>query len=137
MLRFINGSKGVITVSQVNAGRKNRLSIELSGSKETYAWCSESPNEMWIGRRDTSNRLLMRDPSLLHQESASIVSFPGGHNEGFPDTSKQMFREVYDAILKGTMEGAKFPNFEDGLRELVLCESIMESNEKQQWIKVE
>ncbi len=137
MLRFNNGNKGVITVSQVDAGRKNRLSIELSGSKETYAWCSESPNEMWIGKRDIANRILMRDPSLFHQESTSIVSFPGGHNEGFPDTSKQMFSEVYDAIRKGTMEGAKFPTFEDGLRELILCERIMESNEKQRWVKVE
>lgn len=137
MLRFNNGNKGVITVSQVDAGRKNRLSIELSGSKETYAWCSESPNEIWIGKRDEANRLLMRDPSLFHQESSSIVSFPGGHNEGFPDTSKQMFREVYDAIRKGTMEGVKFPTFEDGLRELILCERIMESNEKQRWVKVE
>jgi predicted dehydrogenase len=137
MLRLSNGNKGVITVSQVDAGRKNRLSIEFSGSKETYAWCSESPNEIWIGRRDEANRLLMRDPSLLHPESTSIVSFPGGHNEGFPDTSKQLFREVYEAVKKGTMEGAKFPTFEDGLRELILCERIMESNEKQQWVKVE
>jgi predicted dehydrogenase len=137
MLRLSNGNKGVITVSQVDAGRKNRLSIEFSGSKETYAWCSESPNEIWIGRRDEANRLLMRDPSLLHPESTSIVSFPGGHNEGFPDTSKQLFREVYEAVKKGTMEGAKFPTFEDGLRELIICERIMESNEKQQWVKVE
>ncbi len=136
MLRFNNGNKGVVTVSQVDAGRKNRLSLEISGSKETYAWNSESPNELWIGRRDEANRVLMRDPSLFDRESASLISFPGGHNEGFPDTSKQMFKEVYDNIRKGTMEGAKFPTFEDGLRELILCETILESNEKQQWVKV-
>jgi predicted dehydrogenase len=136
MLRFNNGNKGVVTVSQVDAGRKNRLSLEISGSKETYAWNSESPNELWIGRRDEANRILMRDPSLFDRESASLVSFPGGHNEGFPDTSKQMFKEVYENIRKGTMEGAKFPTFEDGLRELILCERILESNEKQQWVKV-
>jgi predicted dehydrogenase len=136
MLRFDNGNKGVVTVSQVDAGRKNRLSLEISGSKESYAWNSESPNELWIGRRDEANRVLMRDPSLFDRESASLISFPGGHNEGFPDTSKQMFREVYDNIRKGTMEGAKFPTFEDGLRELILCERILESNEKQQWVKV-
>jgi predicted dehydrogenase len=136
MLRFNNGNKGVVTVSQVDAGRKNRLSLEISGSKETYAWNSESPNELWIGRRDDANRVLMRDPSLFDRESASLISFPGGHNEGFPDTSKQMFKEVYDNIRKGTMEGAKFPTFEDGLRELILCDRILESNEKQQWVKV-
>ena len=136
MLRFNNGNKGVITVSQVSAGRKNRLSLEISGSKQTFAWNSESPNEMWIGHRDASNQLLLRDPSLFDKESAALISFPGGHNEGFPDTSKQMFKEVYENIRKGTMEGAKFPNFEDGLRELVLCERILESNEKECWVKV-
>ncbi len=136
MLRLDNGNKGVITVSQVSAGRKNRLSLEIAGSKQTFAWNSESPNELWIGRRDAANQVLMRDPSLSDKESAALISFPGGHNEGFPDTSKQMFKEVYENIRKGTMEGAKFPTFEDGLRELILCESILESNEKQGWVKV-
>jgi len=136
MLRFNNGNKGVITVSQVAAGRKNRLSLEISGSKQTFAWNSESPNELWIGKRDAANQVLLRDPSLFDKESAALISFPGGHNEGFPDTSKQMFKEVYENIRIGTMEGAKFPTFEDGLRELILCESILESNEKECWVKV-
>jgi len=136
MLRFNNGNKGVITVSQVSAGRKNRLSLEISGSKQTFVWNSESPNELWIGKRDAANQVLLRDPSLFDKESAALISFPGGHNEGFPDTSKQMFKEVYENIRIGTMEGAKFPTFEDGLRELILCESILESNEKECWINV-
>lgn len=136
LLRFDNGSKGVISVSQVDAGRKNRLSFEISGSKQTFAWCSESPNELWVGKRDASNQVLMRDPALIEKGASSLISFPGGHNEGFPDTSKQMFTEVYDQIRKGRMEGAKFPTFEDGLRELHLCERILESNEKERWIKI-
>ena len=136
MLRFDNGKKGVITVSQVDAGRKNRLSLEISGSKQTFAWNSESPNELWIGKRDSANQVMLRDPSLFEIESASIVSFPGGHNEGFPDTSKQMFKEVYENIRRGTMEEAKFPTFEDGLRELILVEGILESNEKECWVKI-
>ncbi len=136
LLRFDNGNKGVITVSQVDAGRKNRLSLEISGSKETFNWCSEQPNEMWIGKRNEPNQILMRDPSLFEQESAKLISFPGGHNEGFPDTSKQMFKEVYENIRKATMEGATFPTFEAGLRELILCDHILESNEKQKWVKV-
>ena len=136
LLRFDNGNKGVITVSQVNAGRKNRLSLEISGSKQTFNWCSERPNEMWFGKRNEPNQVLMRDPSLFEKESAELISFPGGHNEGFPDTSKQMFKEVYHNIGKITMKGATFPTFEAGLRELILCERILESNEKQQWVKV-
>lgn len=137
MLRFDNGNKGSVTVSQVNAGRKNRLNIEIAGSKSNFEWCSEKPNELWIGKRETANHHLMKDPSLFTKEAAGLISFPGGHNEGFPDTSKQMFKEVYAAVREGKQpENATFPTFEDGLRELVICERIIESHRKQAWVKV-
>jgi predicted dehydrogenase len=137
LLRFDNGNSGVITVSQVSAGRKNQMKLEISGSRETFAWNSEAPNELWIGRRDGANQVLMRDPSLVHPEVRSTITFPGGHNEGFPDTSKQLFKEVYAAIEAGRQpEHASFPTFADGYRELLICERILESNRKQGWVTI-
>ncbi len=137
LLRFDNGNKGSVTVSQVAAGRKNRLNIEISGSKANFEWCSERPNEMWIGRREKANESLMKDPSLFYREASSLISFPGGHNEGFPDTSKQLFKEVYAAIAEGKQpERPSFPTFADGLRELLICERIIESHRKQAWVKI-
>lgn len=137
LLRFDNGNSGVITVSQVSAGRKNQMKLEISGSKQTFAWNSEAPNEMWVGNRDGANQLLMRDPSLVHPEVRSLITFPGGHNEGFPDTSKQMFKEVYAAIEEGRQpDNPTFPTFADGYRELLICERILESNHKRSWVAV-
>ena len=137
LLRFDNGNTGVITVSQVSAGRKNRLALEISGAKQTFVWESEKPNELWTGKRDEPNAQLLRDPSLFHKEARTLISFPGGHNEGFPDTSKQMFIEVYSSIRNETPpESAPYPTFEDGLRELRLCEAILASNKKQRWVMV-
>lgn len=137
LLRFDNGQRGVVTVSQVAAGRKNRLNIEISGSKANFEWCSEKPNELWIGKRETSNQTLMKDPSLVYPEAGGLISFPGGHNEGFPDTSKQMFKEVYAAIAAGKQpENPPYPTFADGLRELLICERIVESHRKQAWVTV-
>lgn len=137
LLRFNNGNKGVVTVSQVAAGHKNRCSFEIAGSKQTFSWCSEAPNEMWLGKRETHNGMLMRDPSLLYPESGALISFPGGHNEGFPDTSKQLFKEVYKAVKEGKQPANPlFPTFKDGLREMVLCERIVESHKKQSWVKI-
>jgi predicted dehydrogenase len=138
LLRFDNGNTGVITVSQVSAGRKNRLSLELAGSNKTFSWNSESPNDLWIGERNQPNQVLLRDPSLFHPEAASLVSYPGGHNEGFPDTSKQLFKEVYAAIRQGKQPKIpSFPTFEDGLRELKLNEAILESAKQECWVTVE
>ncbi len=137
LLRFDNGSKGSITVSQVNAGRKNRLNVEISGSKSNFEFNSERPNELWIGKRETANGSLMKDPSLFHPEASALISFPGGHNEGFPDTSKQMFKEVYAAVREGKQPAkASFPTFADGLRELIIGERIIESNKKQAWVAI-
>ena len=137
LLRFDNGNRGSVTVSQVSAGRKNQLKLEISGSKKTFAWNSESPNEMWVGNRDGFNESVMRDPSLAYPEASAIMSFPGGHNEGFPDTSKQLFKEVYAAVEQGKQpENPSYPTFADGLRELLICERILESHRKESWVKV-
>lgn len=137
LLRFNNGSKGSITVSQVSAGRKNRLNIEISGSKSNFEFNSERPNELWIGKREKANENLMKDPSLLYPEATALVSFPGGHNEGFPDTSKQMFKEVYAAVIEGKQpENPSYPTFASGLREMIIGERIVESNKKQAWVEI-
>jgi predicted dehydrogenase len=73
MLRFVGGARGSVQVSQVAAGRKNRLSFELAGAKQALAWNSESPNELWIGHRDTPNESLIRDPALVGDRAQSIT----------------------------------------------------------------
>lgn len=133
---FANDARGVMTVNQVAAGRKNRLYFELNGSKESLAWDSESPNQIWIGKRDSNNEILMRDPSLVYPECVGLIDYPGGHNEGFPDTFKQLFKEVYASIAGDRAGTPSFPTFKDGLREIILCERISESYNKRTWINV-
>lgn len=126
-----------MTVNQVAAGRKNRVYFEIYGSSKSIGWNSERPNELWVGRRDGYNEIIMKDPSLLYDYSREIISFPGGHNEGFPDTSKQMFAKLYKYIAnKGYLKGEvpEFPTFEAGYRELVLCENIFKSSKENRWI---
>jgi predicted dehydrogenase len=137
LMRFAGGAHGALTVSQVSAGRKNRIYFEIDGSKRSIAWESELPNQMWIGRRDGPNELLLRDPSLVHPESRELISFPGGHNEGFPDTSKQMFKQVIAAVRAGGRDRTpRYPTFRDGLRELLLCDAILQSSTSGAWVKV-
>ncbi|HUI69202.1 MAG TPA: gfo/Idh/MocA family oxidoreductase, partial [Spirochaetia bacterium] len=123
--------------SQVSAGRKNRIYFELDGSRKSAAWDSEMPNQLWIGRRDGNNEILMKDPSLFYPEARSLVTLPGGHNEGFNDTLVQLFNECYQDIRAGKPSPTPpYPTFADGLREIRLCDSILESRGKQQWVAV-
>jgi predicted dehydrogenase len=137
MLRFEGGARGCLWVSQVTAGRKNCLRYELAGSKCALSWCSEQPNELWIGRRDKANESLMRDPSLVSSGARSFISFPGGHNEGFPDTFKQHFRAFYDYIAAGDFSAPRpFATFADGHREVLLCEAILQSHLENRWVEL-
>ncbi len=137
LLRFRGGSTGCFTVSQVAAGRKNCLRFEVSGSRCALAWNSEEPNELWVGQRDRANELLPRDPALLSGSARKFASYPGGHAEGFPDTFKQMFRDVYGYIAAGDFRAARtFPTFADGHREALLCEAILLSHKEQRWVSV-
>jgi len=137
ILHYENGVRGVLTVSQVSSGRKNRLFYEINGSKSSLAWDSERPNELWIGHRTAPNQILMKDPSLLSPQAREATSYPGGHNEGFPDTFKQLYVKVYNYILAGDpTKTPDFPTFADGHYEMLLCEAIEHSAREGKWVKV-
>ena len=137
LLRFRGGITGSFTVSQVAAGRKNCLRYEIAGSKAALAWNSERPNELWVGHRDRANELLLRDPSLLAPKVRRFTNYPGGHNEGFPDTFKQLFRVVYEYIETSDWKAPRpFPTFADGHREVLICEAILQSHRERRWVEI-
>lgn len=135
LLRFKGGARGVCSFSQVAAGRKNCLSFEISGSKRSLAWNSETPDQLWIGERGEPSRLLQRDPALLDETAAKFSNYPGGHAEGYPDTFKQLYRAIYSDIAAGHRSAEPlYATFADGHRELLLCEAIAESHRSGSWV---
>jgi predicted dehydrogenase len=137
LLRLAAGARGAFHVSQVTAGRKNRLTLEVAGAEGAMSWDSESPNRLWIGHRNQSNECLERDPALLFPEARALSHYPGGHAEGFPDTFKQLYLAVYGWIASGSAGPAPFPTFADGDHEVRLCEAISRSARTGVWVQVE
>lgn len=140
LVRFDDGAKGVFTVSQVSAGRKNRLSFEIDGSKSSAFWNQEEPEKLWIGHRDKPNELLLADPALFTDEAKQAIHHPGGHNEGWPDALKNGMLNFYTFIRDGKDPGSDQPNFatfEDGHLSMCITDAILKSNEQQAWVKVE
>ncbi len=137
LLHFENEARGVMTVSQVSPGRKTRLWFEIDGTEGSLSFDSESPNQLWIGRRDRACEVLPKDPALQTPESRGYSAYPGGHQEGYPDTFVQMFKDVYAYIAAGDFRAPRtFPTFETGHEELVLCEAIAESAQNRSWVSV-
>ena len=136
LLRYEDGTRGQVTISQVSAGRKNHLSLELDGSEGALAWSSERHEELWLGHRDRANELLLRDPALMRGPLRG--DYPGGHAEGYTDTFKQLYRAVYAAVEEGRMPAEPdFPTFADGHEEILLGEAIARSAREERWVEVE
>jgi predicted dehydrogenase len=127
LLRLTGGARAVLTVSQVSAGRKNRLSWEIDGSRNALAWHSEAPEELWVGHRERPNELLLREAG----------DYPPGHAEGFPDTFKHLYRAVYGAVAAGGPPAEPdYPTFADGHDEALIADAIARSHAEQRWVSV-
>jgi predicted dehydrogenase len=135
IFRMGDRGRGSMTASQVSAGRKNRLSIEIYGTKSGVAWDQERPDELWIGHRDSPNCIIVKDPALLKPTARAFADLPGGHSEGYDDTFKQLFRRFYRSIAS-PHGPCDYPQFADGLRQLVILQAEMESNRTRAWVDV-
>jgi predicted dehydrogenase len=128
-------ARGAMTVSQVSVGRKNRLFLEVYGTKSSLAWDGEKPDELWIGQRNTPNRVIVKDPMLLQEKARSFADLPGGHSEGYDDTFKQVFRRFYRTVAD-RKAAVEYPTFEDGLRQMEILEAVLESSRKRAWVEL-
>ena len=136
IFRMGDTARGAMTVSQVSAGRKNRLSLEVFGTKAGLAWDGERPDELWMGRRNEPNRIVIKDPSLLHESARGFADLPGGHSEGFDDTFKQTMRRFYRSVSDPKTR-PDYPRFADGLRQLRILDAVLESSARRAWVDVE
>jgi predicted dehydrogenase len=136
LLRFSNGASGNVAVSQVAAGRKNCIRIEIYGSKKSAWWCSENPEQLQFGSRDQANESVFRGTPAFGDGASGYMDYPPGHVEGFPDTFKMLFRNIYSVIAHGGKGERLFADASDGHREVAICEAILKSNKTKNWVKI-
>ncbi|MDZ5711446.1 Gfo/Idh/MocA family protein [Jeotgalibacillus haloalkalitolerans] len=135
LVQFEDGTKGMFTVSQVTAGKKNHLHFTISLSDAAFEWNQEEPNLLWIGRRNQSNQLLMKDAALLSQQAGAYAHFPGGHQEGWPDCLKNLMLSFYGKIARAE-QTVSFATFEDGHYNMRIIDAILKSASERAWIDV-
>jgi predicted dehydrogenase len=137
LLRFAGGARGVVTVSQVSPGRKNRIHFEIDGAERALGWQGERPEELWIGRRERPSELALRDPAGMHPPAAARTALPAGHAEGFADTFRELYRAVYAAVADGGPPGdPDYPTFADGHAAARIGAAIARSAAEGRWITV-
>jgi predicted dehydrogenase len=138
LLRFANGARGAVSVSQISAGRKNSLQWEIDGSLAAAAWDSETPDHLWIGHRERPNELLLRNPALMSAGGRDAAALPAGHVEGFGDTFGALFRAIYADVLQGAPAAEpRYATFADGHDEMLVGDAVAESARLGRWTYVD
>jgi predicted dehydrogenase len=128
------GALGSAVISQVSAGRKNRLWLEVDAAGEALAFDQENPEGLWVGRREGAS-LVVRDPATLAGDAARLAVLPAGHPQGYQDCFNLFVRDAYAAVATGEApEG--LPTFEDGRRSAQIVDSVLASAAEQAWVDV-
>lgn len=97
LLRTESGVLGSATISQVAAGRKNRLWFELNGANASAVFNQEHAETAWIGRQNGAE-MITRDPAHAHPDAARISTLPAGHAQGYADCFEHFIADTYAAI---------------------------------------
>lgn len=128
LIHFENGVQGVLSISQLCAGHKNRLFFEINGSKSSIAWDAEQSDQLWLGYRDQENQILKNEQKKETSENKKQTS---------SDTFNELYRRIYSYLLAGDLrKKPDFPTFEDGHYGMLVSEAIELSAREKVWKKV-
>ena len=135
LVQFENGARGMVSVSEVAAGRKNHIVFEVYGTKKALWWDHERPNELMIGNRNKPNGFVLKDGMLMDESIRDYAHYPAGHNEGYPTCVKNFCRNVYRHI-RNRRRKVDFATFEDGHIANAIVDAVLLSSEKERWVAV-
>ena len=124
---------GNAVISQVSPGRKNRLVLEVSGTKGSLRFDQERPETLWEGGRGRTG-IISRDDPELSPQAARLVALPVGHPQGYQDCFNALVHDTGAAIAGEEPDG--LPMFADGLRAASIAESVLLSAAERRWVDV-
>jgi predicted dehydrogenase len=128
------GAVGSAVISQISAGRKNRLFLELDGADAALAFEQEEPESLWVGRRE-GVEIVKRDPAFLSPPAARLATLPAGHPQGYADCFDAFVADAY-AAAAGEEPADGMPVFADGLRAARITEAVLSSAAERRWVEV-
>ncbi|HKV67052.1 MAG TPA: Gfo/Idh/MocA family oxidoreductase, partial [Gaiellales bacterium] len=135
LLELDGGCQGVLTVSQVSPGMRNRLSFHVDTADAAYLWNQERPNRLWIGRRDRPSEEVVRDPALLSPPAAALAHYPAGHQEGWPDALRNLVSDFH-ARVRDPGHACTVASFADAHAVTLAVEAILRSAGDGGWVAV-
>lgn len=135
LLKFDNGSSGVLTASQIAAGEENNLSIKVYGENGGIEWYQQEPNTLIVKWLDKPMEVLRAGTPFVGSLAKQNQRTPGGHPEGYLEAFGNIYRNFAHTlsarINNTTVDNSiiEFPSITEGIRGMAFIENVVKSNE--------
>jgi predicted dehydrogenase len=130
LLEFENGAIGSVEASRFCAGRKNFNNFEINCEKGTIQFNLERMNELNVYWADEQPKETRGFHNALITEAFHPYWenwWPHGHAIGWEHTFVHEFHHFFSAIVNGADVAPYGATFEDGYRNAVICDAILQS----------
>lgn len=134
LLRFENGSKGVLSASQIAVGVENGLTLRVYGEKGGVEWAQMEPNSLIVRWPDRPYEIRRTGGAGVSQSSVDASRIPPGHPEGFLEAFAMLYRNFAQAVRDAKngkpfkSSDYDFPSVDDGVRGMQFIETVVESS---------
>jgi predicted dehydrogenase len=136
---FENGAIGTVEASRFAAGHKNYNALEINAEHGTIRFNLERMNEMevfWVGDEPKETQgfrqVIVSEP--YHPFWSNW--WPQGHIIGWEHTFVHEITHLLDCIVNNRDVAPYGATFEDGYRNAVICDAIVESAESKRIVDV-
>ena len=135
LLRYANGARGVLWVTQAAAGAEHGLKFRIHGADGGLEWHQEDPSWLAHMRLGEPRRMLSRGGPGLKPAAERAGRIAIGHPEGTHQAFANLYSDVAEAVaarITGTRAdplALDFPTVEDGARGLAFITAAKASAE--------
>lgn len=138
LLKFNNGSNGVLIASQIATGEENALRIYIYGEKGSLEWHQMEPNNLIAKWLDQPMQVYRTGNNYLSESAKFNTRIPSGHPEGYLEAFANIYKNfalTIAAQLNGAQPSAAmldFPTAKDGVRGMAFIENVVASSKSDQ-----
>lgn len=143
MLRFANGARGMMWITQAAAGAEHGLGFRIFGSKGGLEWHQEAPNQLLFRRLDGAPLVLSKGASGLHEAATRVTRVAFGHPEGYREAFSSLYSDLFEVITASRQGEAPhplaywYPGLADGVRGVEFAAAALNSSQNNgDWVSL-
>ena len=128
LLGFEGGARGVLIASQISAGARNGIRIQVYGERGGLSWSHERHTELTLDWLDRPSQVLHAGSAYLSAAAQAATRIPAGHPEGFVEAFANLYNDFAAAIVGGHASAGLVPGIDDGVRGMAFVERAVASS---------